>query len=368
MNPEENKSAGGLAFIKNIDWKEPKNILKAVGIVLVAVIVLSFVSRLLMPSFNLALRQSGISTLPSMGMPMGYGGVYGGEGYAVDMVEGEAAMLYSKDSGMAYAPNLSVRNIRPVPQGTTGDDAEEYEVTDYSATIETSHLKKTCDQIITLKAHTYVIFENSNMYDRGCSFTFKVANDNVSSVLAIIKDLDPKDLNENTHTIKQVVDDFTAEEVVLKKKLESIEKTLESALKAYDEITSLATRTGDAESLAKIINSKIQIIERLSQERIRVNEQLDRLSRAKANQLDRVDYTYFQVSVIEDKYIDKEHIKDAWKNALRQFVFDVNKVLQDVTINLIGFLLFALQWILYFFILLIIVKYGWHFTKQIWNK
>jgi hypothetical protein len=155
---------------------------------------------------------------------------------------------------------------------------------------------------------------------------------------------------------------------VLQKKRASIDATLASALNAYDEVTRLATNSQNADALAKIIDSRIGIIERLTQERININEQLDRLARAKADQLDRLDYTYFSVSVQENKYIDGESLKDSWKQTLRDFVTQVNKVIQDVTVNLILLLFFIVQWALYAAIVLVVVKYGWKFGKHIWFR
>ncbi len=143
---------------------------------------------------------------------------------------------------------------------------------------------------------------------------------------------------------------------------------MDGAIKAYDEITALATRTQDAESLAKIIDSKIQILERLTQERININEQLDRLSRAKAEQLDRLDYTYFTINVYENTYFNGQGLKDSWKEAVREFVQNLNQIAQGLTIGFVTLILFAVQYILCFFILLVMAKYVWQFAKYIWKK
>jgi len=155
---------------------------------------------------------------------------------------------------------------------------------------------------------------------------------------------------------------------ILKKKIASIEKTLADAVSAYDQVTRLATQTQNVDSLAKIIDSKIGIIERLTQERININAQLERLSRAKAEQLDRLDYTYFNVSVVENKFIDGQNLKDSWKAAIKNFVRDVNNVFQDITVNLVTLLFLILQYVIYFFIVLMVVKYGWRSVKYIWKK
>jgi hypothetical protein len=106
----------------------------------------------------------------------------------------------------------------------------------------------------------------------------------------------------------------------------------------------------------------------LTQERININAQLERLGRAKAEQLDRLDYTYFSVNVLENKFVDWQNLKDSWKMAIKSFVSDINKVMQDITINLIAFLFFAIQYVIYLFVVLIIVKYGWKLAKYIWKK
>jgi hypothetical protein len=201
-----------------------------------------------------------------------------------------------------------------------------------------------------------------------CNYTFKVKHESVEEVLAWLKELNPREFSENTYTIKGQIDDFTNEAEVLNTKRASIDATLKSALNAYDEITRLATNTENADALAKIIDSKVQIIERLTQEKINIDTQLDRLSRAKAQQLDKLDYTYFYVNVYENKYLDLKQIGDSWKQAFREFVKDINGMAMELTLGLVLFLIFVMQWLVYGFIALVLAKYGWRFVKDFWNK
>ncbi|MHB8831085.1 MAG: hypothetical protein ACYC44_03165 [Patescibacteria group bacterium] len=339
------------------------NVLKIAGLTLLAIIVLVVAFRLIGSSFNSVFEKTKTASMPSQGVP-----VY-------DYANGSMAAQKAGYGGES-AIGLSTRNITATPStapiygnsGTTGDTAENFEVTQYSATIETRQLDNTCATITGLKAREDVIFENSSEYDHGCSFVFKVKRDKASEILALIKGLNPKDLSENTYTIKNLVDDFTGETEILEKKLASVDETLKKAVTAYDDVTVLATRVENVESLAKIIDSKINLIERLTQERININSQLERLGRSKAEQLDRLEYTYFRISVSENKYIDWQSLKDSWKTTIKQFVRDCNQIVQDITINLVALLLLALQYAIYLFILLIIVKYGWQLVKYIWKK
>ncbi|MSU56324.1 MAG: hypothetical protein EXS51_03390 [Candidatus Taylorbacteria bacterium] len=311
-------------------------------------------------------------------LPFGAGG---GSGFGV-MMQGIPSgsptydMAYSESgSSVSYGNNLqktlSVRNVMsilPPRTGATGNDAEAYEVTDYNAHIESGRAEQTCAKVKELKALTYVIFENASESDKQCSYTFKVEHAKVADILSAIKALDPKDITENTNTIKQLVDDFTSQTDILKKKRDAIDKTLDSALRSYDEITVLATRTQNAEALAKIIDSKIGIIERLTQERITISAQLDELARAKNDQLDRLKYTYFNVNVYENKFFDGESLKDSWKSAVQNLVRTLNAVLQSVTVGLAGFLIWLLPIILYALIMLVVAKYAWRTAKTIWAK
>lgn len=341
-----------MEFLKKLDLK-PANILKIAGIALLAIILLVFAIRMISASFNLG----------EAGQKMSFGGGIS-----------QSVPSYAEYDSVGATVALSSRNVAPTPEPpdrddfAVGDDAENFEVTEYKATIETRRLDPVCESIDALKVEDFIIFEKAYKYDYGCNYSFKVKKGHVEEVFELIKSLDPKELAKDTRTIKRLIEDFTSETDILKNKRTSIDETLKNAVEAYDEITALAVQTRDAESLAKIIDSKIQIIERLTQQRININAQLERLERAKAEQLDRLEYTYFRVNVLENKFIDGRAIKDSWKKAVKQFVKDINQTIQDISVNLLGTLLRIFQYALYLLILLIIVKYGWKLGKYIWKK
>jgi len=338
---------------------KPSQALKAFGIGFVVIAALAFLFKFTGSSFRSLLPKNGFSVSSQPGF-VAYDG---------DMALRESAAYEYGDT-----IGLSVRNIAPSspypqdPGYTPGIDSEDFEVTSYNADIETRNSKKTCKTISDLKSREDVIFENSNEYDKGCDYTFKVPKGASEEILNILKGLDPKNLSENTYTIKKIVEDFTSQTEILEQKLASINATLDSAIAAYDNITDLATKIQDTESLAKIIDSKITIIERLTQQRIETTSQLERLSRAKAEQLDRLDFTNFYVSVRENKFIDGEDIKDSWKYAVKDFINNINITLQEVTIGIISLLFMLMQYIIYLLIILVVSKYGWRFTKKFWKK
>ncbi|PLX22214.1 hypothetical protein C0584_00480 [Candidatus Parcubacteria bacterium] len=291
-----------------------------------------------------------------------------GDGYYYDSME-QGGIGGSINSILSPSTKtLSVRNVMEDADYSSGLNAEDFEVTEYSASIETRNLDNDCEMVLSQKTKNYVVFETSNKGDNNCSFRFKVKKDNVDEILSLIESLDPRDLNENIHSIKKQVEDFTSEEEILKRKLEVMEETLSSAIDSYDEISILATQTRNADSLASVIESKLKIIERLSQEKIDTSAQLERISRAKAEQLDKLEYTYFNVYIYENKFVDGDQLKDSWKSSVKSFVFKMNRVAQDLSIGLVALLVYIIQYLVYLLILVIVFKFAWIAFKRIWNK
>lgn len=370
-------------FIKNFQ-PTPMKLLQLGLVLIAALIALSLAAQF----FGGPMLPAGFPGIAPQGPRIGIGGgapAEMGYSYATDYTDGGYGYAQAKPASAptAYessgAVMLSARNvmgmkatsaIAPMPPmtQTVGNTAEDFEVTDYSASIETRDHDATCSAFMELKKKDYVVFENSNTYDRGCSFTFKVEGARVQEVLTWLKTLDPKYLNENTYTIKRQVDDFTSEESILKKKLAEIDDTLADATRAYADVTRVATQSNDASSLAQIIQGRIQIIQQLTQERLNVSAELERLSRAKQESLDHLDYTYFRVDVSENPYIDTDGLKESWKQSLRDVVRVINGAIQGVTINLIALLALVIQYALYALGLLLIVKYAWTIGVRIWKK
>ena len=251
---------------------------------------------------------------------------------------------------------------------TTGDDAEEFEVTEYNISFKTNHLYDMRDKVSALKSRDDVIFESAEEYEKSGYYVFKVKNDSASEILAIIEELNPTTVNQNIYTIKSLIDSYTNKVDILENKLSTIEEALSDAISAYDDIAEIAITAQDVENLTKIIDSKVELIKNLSQERIDISGKIDEIEISRAVQLDRLNYTYFNINVIEDKLINIQDLKDSWKIAAKSFISDANGVIQGITINLIAFLFIILQFAVYWFVILIGVKYGWRLTKHIWKK
>lgn len=336
-------------MFKNFDWSG-KSIAKVGAVIILGLIALSIAASLISVAFRTIVGGGSF-----LGMnEKGYGGGYATEegAYYGDMALGNRAM----------APSYY-----PEPGFSTGTDAEDFEVKSYDGTINTRKLDKTCDTIANLKAKDYVIFENSNKNDESCYYRFKVLKANEAEIVKLIEDMDPEVFNANIQSIKQNVKGIDNELDILGKKLKSIEETLGNAQTAYDEISVLATKQQDAETLAKIIDSKLNLIERLTSERMNIKSMIDQYNQSKSDQLDQLDFTFFNISVIKDLIFDWKQIKDSWKFEAKELVRNLNEVVQAISLHLVIYLAIFVQAILYFFIAIFLLKFVWIGTKKIWK-
>lgn len=282
---------------------------------------------------------------------------------------GESALRYENSRSISSAPAGGNGDIiAPQPDIVEGDDAEDFEVTEYTARIESNNAESDCTAITSWKPLEYVIFESASSYDGGCNYRLKVRKENAEEVLNKLREFDPEDISENTYTIKNIVDNYNNQTDILEAKKVSIEATLKEAIEAYDEITEYAKNAQSAESLATIIDGKVRMIEKLTQERINIDSQLQRYEQSRVQQLDRLNYVYFNINVFENKIFDGEDLIDSWKSSAKQFVRDMNSIAQDVTINLLLAVFIILQYALYGLIAVYVAKYGWKMAKYIWNK
>lgn len=337
-----------MSIFKNFEWSL-KNILKIIGVVFAGAVVLAIAASL----FSFSIRtifNSGYNRSYDQAMSYGKGGAF-------DALE-EAS----------FAPSMmNSRMVVPTPEFSTGTDAEDFEIKTFNASVRTRKLEKTCGIISDLKVREDVIFENANENENGCNYRFKVAKEKEAEILAIVESLKPEDLNTNIHTIKGSVDATDKQLEILENKLASVEETLESAQDQYDELTELATRKQDVESLATIIDSKLNLIERLTNQRISIKEQIDRYKNNKEEQLDGLEFSFFNVSIFEDLIWDWKQIKDEWRWQIKELVNNFNEVVQSVTVGLVSFLMRVFQAAVYFFLALFILKGAWMGTKRVWK-
>lgn len=338
-----------MEFLKHFDWSF-KSIAKIFGIFALGIVAITVVIALLSFSiktiFNTSTYKDGYNN------------------YSYDYMD------EAESFGSTRALNAKMAMPSPIiPESeySTGNDAENYEVKEYNGSIKTRKLDKTCEIISKLKTKEYVIFENSDKNKESCNYRFKVEKEKGNEIVETIKSLKPETFNASIDSIKKAIEGYDNELDILKKKLESIESTLAEAQNSYDAISKIATRQNDAETLAKIIDSKLKLIEKLTNERLNTKERIDKYNNIKADQLDRLKYTFFNISVYKDLIFDWKEIKDSWKYEVKQLIRNVNEVFQAITLRLVTYIVRVSQVIIYLFLSLFLLKFVWIGTKYAWR-
>ncbi len=325
-------------FFQNFDWST-KSIAKVIGVALLGFIGLAVVAMLV--SFS-------IRTIVEPFAGPRYGGDYA-----------KTSLL---DNGIGIPPPLP-----PFPGGAIDQNAEDYEVQDYSVNYRPNDKTEICTTIAALKSREDVIFENANESNRSCNYTFKVLKEKAAAILTLLEEFNPENTNSNVYTIQRTIEGLTDELDILNQKLTGIETTLAEAQTSYDELTKLATRKQDIESLTKLIELKLNTIERLANERRQIAAQIESYERNKTQQLERIKYTQFSVSVYENRLIDWQQIADSWKSEIQSFFTSINDFFQGVTLLLVIYTLRAVQAIVYIVLAVILLKAVWLMARKVWR-
>jgi hypothetical protein len=332
-------------LFKNFDWSA-KSIAKAAGVILIGFVALALAVSLI--SFSIR----------TIFQPYSDGYDYGGMGGG-----GYAEMAYDK----SMTNQLGIIPPEPGPDGEFVDtDAESFEVRDYSVNYQPNSKDKICSTVSALKTDAEIIFENASESDRSCNYRFKVLRAREAEILALLAELDPEDINNNVYTIQRTIQDNESRVEILKKQLAEKEAALNEAQSSYTELQQLATRKQDIENLTKLIDLKINTIDRLAQERIQINQQLDQMASEQARQLERLKYTTFSVSVYEDRIVDFEQIVESWKIELKIFVQTINEVIQAVSITLATYALRAVEALIYLLLAVIFLRVVWALGRRVW--
>lgn len=294
-------------------------------------------------------------------------GVGQGGSMSVPPIYNKGGMVgYSADSyreSSYYTPPSAY----PAPAVTDKVDAEKYELSSYNATIKTRHLDDNCASVQALKKDSSVIFLSVNSAKTYCTFSFKVEKAGLQKVLDILKGMDPDSLNENVETIAATLATYDRRKEILETQLTVVDATLKNAIASYEELSSLAVKSRDANSLATAINNKIDIIDRLSTKKLSIEEQLRSMSLSSSDSKAETGFVHFNVSVTKDTYIDGEAIATSWKYATQTLLNKINTLLQELSLGFISVMLTLLKYVLYLLVFVALLKYVKRAVIWIWT-
>lgn len=279
--------------------------------------------------------------------------------------------IYNKGGMVGYSADSYRESSYYTPQApavTNKAEAEKYELSSYNATIKTRHFEEDCASVQALKKDSSVIFLSVNSAKTYCTFSFKVEKAGLQKVLDILKGMDPDSLNENVETIAATLATYDRRKEILETQLTVVDATLKNAIASYEELSSLAVKSRDANSLATAINNKIDIIDRLSTKKLSIEEQLRSMSLSSSDSKAETGFAHFSVSVTKDTYIDGEAIATSWKYATQTLLNKINILLQELSLGFISVMLTLLKYMLYLLVFVALLKYVKRAVIWIWNR
>ncbi len=345
-------------FVEN--WKSfslvRKIVLCVVGVV--AAVVLLLVVAFIKASFGYSFGSSQGGMIPSTTLTV--------SAPMMPVTGGVSSMSYGKVSFDTYRGDGS----SPVmyEQATPTADAELYEVTSYQATVESRTMEDDCKAIQALKSDDAIIFLSSSVGKTSCSFNFKAKKSASKKALDAINALNPKQLTENVNTIEDTLITYDRRKEILENKLKTIDSILTEAVASYQEVSRLAVQTGSVTNLRQAINDKVDIVERLTQKKLAIEQELASISNSNTSDLEQTNYSQFSVYITKDTFIDKDSLVSSWKSEIKRLVREINSSLQAITIGFLSVALTLITYILYLLVGVVILKYLKKGIVSIWNK
>lgn len=282
-----------------------------------------------------------------------YGGVYMEEPAMAPAPATSSGMRMAEESFIAADYGAKMYSSYYPYTDNGGMYAEEFEQTSYYAFFDTRLFNETCTAIASLKPLNYVLFDYASENDSYCSYEFRVEEAYAPTVADAIRALYPDDFSANTATVAQTIKSQESERAYLERRLESLESTRAEAEDAYESLLEKAVTKGSVAELANVVNSRLHIIERLTQDIQTVEEQLERLDATQTDTLEETLYEHFSVQVQKRVLIDWETMKNDWHDSLSMSVINLNKVFVLLTLGLLEFVTHALVSILFIAIIVL---------------
>lgn len=360
-----------LTFINEPGWSV-RAWAKITGLVLVGLLLVSITLAVLGSVARFALMGTSMGDVPFAPQMMrtdsyeaGYGGGMGG---------GMAEVAYNSMDMMVgkMASSIAAPTIAPMPpMGFVNGsrNAEKFERTDYSAQFSTRAFASTCDAIEALKPRDYVLFDTAQRSSYSCWYSFRVEAERAEEILAVIKDLRPDEISTNVQTVAQAIEDTTDRIAALKRQRASVEETLAEAERAYDDAIR-ASRGAGIVGLGSLVTEKLSTVERLTNTKLSLDEQIRAYEAGKTQQLDDTAYTHFAVTVSKVSIIDWKSLGDSWRAALENMVRDISTILSSILLTIPVLILKAVWFMVVALVsitaLVVFARVAWVIVMHVW--
>ena len=243
----------------------------------------------------------------------------------------------------------------PAPSEYTAD-LEKYETTAYSVTARTKQFDEVCDMLTSLKSDTQVHFKSLNESTNNCRATFFVDENKASEVLNNLTAFSGVEYTRNTVSVTRHRQQIQSQTDILKQQLASVQRSLTAAETQFDEIADFARQNKDAATLSQAINQKLNNINNLTQQKINLTSQLNRLYQQAADLNERMDVVQFDVNINRSNPIYVGKYEREWEAAWENLKDTYNQTLINLSAFFGTFLLIVLQGIIYLLVLIVVLR------------
>jgi len=254
-----------------------------------------------------------------------------------------------------------------VPKSDYKIDSSVFEIKSYEIRYKTDDTLSLQNRIKELKKRDFVLFDSYNESKQSSKYVIKVKRDNFKEVLEFLKKLSPTKIHLFVENIKKSVDSTIDREKLLTNKLLKIEKILNDASDSYTSLLKLAKEQNNIESLTKLIDLKINTLNRLSKEKNTILEQINHIKKNRKELFDKVNFVIFTIYIDEFLYFDTKELKNSWQYEVKDLVFTVNALAQNLTISLLTFSVKVIEFLVYFILVLLLLKLLFWIIKMIFD-
>ena len=235
-------------------------------------------------------------------------------------------------------------------------EASLFEIKRYEIKYQTNKTLALQKKIKILKKKPYVLFDKYDESKSKSSYILKVKRAYSKEVLSFLEELSPTKIHLYVENIKKSIDASVNKEKLLKEKLSKLEIILNDATQSYTKLLILAQEKNDIDALTKLVELKIDTLNRLTNEKNSILSQITTLTRKKKELFERLNYVIFKVVIDEFLYIDMENLKNSWKYDIKALISNFNSLIQSLTTTLFSFMLKLAKFFIYFIIMLFILK------------
>lgn len=325
---------------------------KIASIILIAIVVIFFI--LIFIANNLNDARSGPTGFamdaPSSGMGMG-----------MELNNYDSASPTYRQTESSYYPP------QPNPTDYT-KGLESYETTTYNLGGRIKQFDEFCDALNFLKADSQIHFKSITTSTNNCQAMFYVNKNKAIETLNTISNYSGIEVNRNTTSVTRHRAQLQSQTAIIQQQLASVMKSLSTAETQFDEIAEFSRQTNNATELSKAIREKLTLIDTLTQRKISLTSQLDRLYQEASDLEERLNVVAFYVNVNRSYPQNVNEQSQKWEQAWYNLKNQYTNTLIAITALFSVFILRVVIILVYALVIIVALRGLWKFVKLVWNK